>query len=401
VVTEAELHKRARELRNNPTEWEIRLWRQLSSSQLGQHKFRRQAVIFPYICDFFCPAKGLIVEIDGDSHDAADDARRDSYMTGKGFETVRVTNLDVRESIEGVVEVIASALDRRPDRWAGPHPNPSPEREGLVRASLSATAQQLAAVSDTPRLDAELLAAHALDVSREQLLLRHLDDAVPATFAALIDRRLAHEPVAYIVGCRDFWTISLAVGPGALIPRPDSETLIEAAVAHFAGRAPATVLDLGTGPGTLLLAALAEWPDATGVGVDASAAALHYARGNAERLGMTGRAGFIEGYWAAAIDRRFDLVLCNPPYVATDETLPAEVRDHEPASALFAGSDGLDDYRVIAAQLPHLIAPGGMAAIEIGATQAVAVTALLVEQGLNVTIRRDLAGRDRCLVATP
>ncbi|THD35542.1 MAG: peptide chain release factor N(5)-glutamine methyltransferase [Sphingomonas sp.] len=269
-----------------------------------------------------------------------------------------------------------------------------------ARQAIAAAATRLA-FSDTPRLDAELLLAHALGVGREQLLLRHLDDPAPANFAALLDRRLAHEPVAYITGCRDFWTISLAVGPGALIPRPDSETLIEAAVEHFASRAPMTVLDLGTGPGTLLLAALAEWPDAAGVGVDTSAAALDYARGNAERLGMSGRAGFIEGDWATAIDRRFDLVLCNPPYVGAGEALPAEVRDHEPAAALFAGSDGLDDYRVIAAQLRTLITPGGMAAIEIGATQAAAVATLLTAQGLHVTVRRDLAGRDRCLIATP
>jgi release factor glutamine methyltransferase len=255
-------------------------------------------------------------------------------------------------------------------------------------------------VSDTPRLDAELLMTHALGVTREQLLLRHLDDLAPATFAALIDRRLAHEPIAYITGTRDFWTISLAVGPGALIPRPDSETLIEAAVAHFAGSAPATILDLGTGPGTLLLAALAEWPDAAGVGVDSSLQALHYARGNAERLGMSGRAGFVDGDWADAIDQQFDLIFANPPYIATDEVLPRDVLDHEPATALFAGADGLDDYRVIAAQLPRLIAPGGMVAIEIGATQAAAVTALLTAEGLNVAVRRDLAGRDRCLVAT-
>jgi release factor glutamine methyltransferase len=270
-----------------------------------------------------------------------------------------------------------------------------------IRTALAEAAQQLAAVSDTPRLDVELLMAHALGLAREHLLLRHLDDPTPTSFAALVERRRAHEPVAYITGTRDFWTISLAVGPGALIPRPDSETLIEAAVAHFAGSSPTTVLDLGTGPGTLLLAALAEWPDACGVGVDASAAALDYARGNAERLGMSGRAGFIEGDWAAAIDQRFDLVLCNPPYVAAGDALPAEVRDHEPSSALFAGADGLDDYRVIAGQLPRLIAPGGMAAIEIGATQAEAVTALLTAQGLRVAVRRDLAGRDRCLVATP
>ncbi|MBN8808460.1 MAG: endonuclease domain-containing protein [Sphingomonas sp.] len=131
MVTEAELVQRAKELRRNPTEWEVRLWRQLSNSRLENHKFRRQAVIFPYICDFFCPAKGLIVEVDGDTHDAPSDARRDRYLAARGFETVRITNADVRNSLEGVVATIAAALARRPDRWSGPHPNPSPEGEGL------------------------------------------------------------------------------------------------------------------------------------------------------------------------------------------------------------------------------------------------------------------------------
>jgi release factor glutamine methyltransferase len=243
--------------------------------------------------------------------------------------------------------------------------------------------------------------AHALGTTRERLLLRHLDDPTPDTFDALIDRRLRHEPIAYITGTRDFWTISLAVGPGVLIPRPDSETLIEAAVEHFAGRAPATILDLGTGPGTLLLAALAQWPEAHGLGVDASPDALDYAWRNAELLNLADRASFRLGNWADGVAGQFDLILCNPPYIGTDESLPAEVRDHEPGAALFAGPDGLDDYRVIATQLPRLIAPGGMAAIEIGATQATAVSALLTAQGLNVAVRRDLAGRDRCVIATP
>jgi release factor glutamine methyltransferase len=243
--------------------------------------------------------------------------------------------------------------------------------------------------------------AHALGTTREQLLLRHLDDPAPAAFAALVERRLAHEPIAYITGTRDFWTISLSVGPGVLIPRPDSETLIEAAIEHFAGGAPATILDLGTGPGTLLLAALAQWPEAHGLGVDASAQAVDYALRNAQLLDLANRASFRIGDWASGIDGQFDLVLCNPPYIGTGETLPADVRDHEPGAALFAGPDGLDDYRVIATQLPRLIAPGGMAAIEIGATQAMMVSELLTAQGLRVAIRRDLAGRDRCLVATP
>jgi len=118
-------------MRRNPTEWEKRLWRHRSNSRLG-HKFRRQAVIAPYVCDFFCPAKGLVVEIDGDTHDPAADRRRDAWIAGHGFVTLRFTNADVRENIEGVVLTIATALAARPDRWSGPHPNPSPEGEGLL-----------------------------------------------------------------------------------------------------------------------------------------------------------------------------------------------------------------------------------------------------------------------------
>ena len=270
-----------------------------------------------------------------------------------------------------------------------------------IRAAITDAAASFSDISDTPRLDAELLMAHALGRPRDALLLGRLDDAPPPGFDALVARRLAHEPVAYILGSRDFWTIDLAVGPGVLIPRPDSETLIEAAVAHFGDRAPATILDLGTGPGTLLLAALAEWPGATGLGIDASPVALDYARANALRLGLAAHARFAQGDWAAGLTERFDLVLANPPYIERGATLPAEVRDHEPPEALFAGADGLDDYRVIAAQLPRLIAPGGVACIEIGHRQAAAVTALLESAGLRVAVRRDLGGRDRCMIATP
>jgi release factor glutamine methyltransferase len=268
-----------------------------------------------------------------------------------------------------------------------------------IREQLGAATRDLVAISDTPRLDAELLMAHALGVSREDLLLRYLDTPTPPAFATLLARRLAHEPLAYITGTRAFWTIELAVGPGVLIPRPDSETLIEAAVAHFRGRAPVAILDLGTGPGTLLLAALAEWPGARGLGIDASEDALAYARRNAGALGIDDRAAFRAGDWADGISETFDLVLCNPPYIATTERLPADVADHEPPSALFAGPDGFDDYRVLAPQIARLIAPGGMAAVEIGHTQAAAVSALLAGQGLTIRIARDLAGRDRAVIA--
>jgi release factor glutamine methyltransferase len=279
-----------------------------------------------------------------------------------------------------------------------PPPTPPASGRGGVSAALATTATQFA-FSATPRLDAELLMAHALGVDRGVILLDPDRYSVPASFAPLVERRLRHEPIAYITGTRGFWSIDLAVGPGALVPRADSETLLIVAQAHFAGRAPAAVLDLGTGPGTLLLAALDEWP-ALGLGVDRSAEALAYARGNAAALGMTDRAHFICGSWASAIVGQFDLILANPPYIATDALLPPEVRDHEPHGALFAGADGLDDYRILAAQLPALIAAGGAAVIEIGSTQAVPVTALLEAQGLRVALHHDYGGNPRVLVAT-
>lgn len=268
-----------------------------------------------------------------------------------------------------------------------------------IRAAVADAARQLEAVSETPRLDAELLIAHALGVTREVLLLRHLDDPVPAGFAALLDRRLGHEPIAYITGARAFWTIELEVGPGVLVPRPDSETLIEAAIAHFGDRAPATILDLGTGPGTLLLAALDQWCDAKGIGIDASEAALCYARRNAARLGMAGRVEWRIGDWATGLESRFDLILVNPPYIGTDEPLPPDVRDHEPAGALFAGPEGLDDYRRIVPDLPRLLAPGGIALLEIGSTQAETVSALVRRHGLSPRVIHDLTGLPRVVAA--
>lgn len=267
-----------------------------------------------------------------------------------------------------------------------------------IRKALHAAAAELADASDTPRLDAELLMAHALGVDRGSMLLAGLDCPVPAGFAGLVARRRRSEPIAYIVGVRDFWTITLAVGPGVLIPRPDSETLIDAAVDHFRGTAgPRTVIDLGTGSGALLLAALSEWPEARGVGIDASRTALATAAGNAARLGLAGRAGMLPGGWEGT-GEMFDLVLCNPPYIADDAVLAPDVALYEPGSALFAGADGLDDYRRIAPVIGRQIAPGGVACIEIGSSQGQSAAALFAAAGLQVALRRDLAGRDRCLV---
>jgi release factor glutamine methyltransferase len=272
---------------------------------------------------------------------------------------------------------------------------------GDVAQVLRGAASRLAAISDTPRLDAELLMAHALGVERQALLLDPARFQVPPRFAPLIERRLASEPIAYIVGYRDFWTIRLAVGPGALIPRPDSETLIEAALTQIDDKsAPLRLLDLGTGPGTLLLALLSELPEASGLGVDASAVALTFARDNAGRLDMADRAIFREGDWANGIGGDFDLILCNPPYIGDDEPLMPDVADHEPPGALFAGPDGLADYRRIIPELPRLLAPGGAAILEIGATQHILVRQLAEAAGFCVACRQDLAGRDRALTLT-
>lgn len=267
-----------------------------------------------------------------------------------------------------------------------------------LREAIAAAAARLNRTSDTPRLDAELLAAHALGVDRETLLLRSLDREEPELFETLIERRAEGEPVAYIIGQRDFWTITLDVAPGVLIPRPDSETLIEAAVTHFGEAGPRTVLDLGTGSGALLLAALDQWPRARGVGVDLSDRAVAIARLNGAKLGLSDRAQIVRGDWDAGISESFDLILCNPPYIAAGEPLPVDVGRYEPASALFAGEDGLDCYRLLAPRLHRLLSPGGLALFEIGASQGEPVSALFVAAGHQVAVARDLGGRDRCVI---
>ena len=253
------------------------------------------------------------------------------------------------------------------------------------------------AFSDTPRLDAELLLAHALGIERSALLI-DLDRIVPDSFAALVERRAAHEPVAYITGTRGFWTLDLAIGPGALVPRADSETLIETAIGLFGREGPVTILDLGTGPGTLLLALLDHWQGARGIGVDRSAEALGWARRNAALVG--GRATFVQGDWATAIVGQFDLIVANPPYIARSAALPDEVARHEPASALFAGADGLDDYRRLASAFDPRLRLGGWVLLEIGCDQDAAVAALMAAEGFATTLYRDLAGHPRVIAAT-
>lgn len=267
-----------------------------------------------------------------------------------------------------------------------------------VRAALAAAAQRLSTCSETARLDAELLMAHSLGLSREALLLGHLDDEAPPQFDALAERRSRGEPVAYITGRKGFWTLDLKVTPDVLISRADSETLIEAAIARLPRGSAPRILDLGTGSGALLLAALSEWPLAWGLGVDRSEAAIRVARENAALSGLSDRAAFIVGDWAAALSGPFDLIFCNPPYIASEAELPRDVADFEPATALYAGPDGLDDYRRILPEIERLLAPEGLGCIEIGYDQAEAVSGLARAAGLEVSVVQDLAGRDRCLV---
>jgi release factor glutamine methyltransferase len=266
--------------------------------------------------------------------------------------------------------------------------------------ALADAAHKLASVSDTPMLDAQLLLAHALGIERDELLLGGAG-AIPAKFDQLLARRMRGEPIAYIIGKRAFWTIDVEVTPDVLIPRPDTETLLDAAVAHFSGSdGPRRILDLGTGSGALLLAALDEWRDATGVGIDNSPAAVAVAQRNALRLGIAERAEFRSGDWAADIAERFDLVLCNPPYVAAGAELGAGVAEHEPHTALFAGEDGLGALLALAPQLSRLLTPGGLAAVEIGHDQAESAADLLGSDGLQTRLARDLAGRPRAILLT-
>lgn len=272
--------------------------------------------------------------------------------------------------------------------------------KAIARALDDAT-RRLSNNSDTSRLDAELLMAEALHIDRDRLLLAPPDRNVPERFWDMVKRRSEGEPVAYITGRRAFWNIELHVGPGVLVPRPDSEVLIASAIEHFEGSGgPSRILDLGTGPGTLLLAALDIWPEATGLGIDVSRHALSYASANARRLGFESRTKLLQGNWAAGLLERFDLILCNPPYIAEDAELGPGVREFEPDEALFAGSEGLDAYRELAPQLPLLLNRGGLAAIEIGADQGEAVTSLLERDGLGAKLASDLAGRDRALLLT-
>ncbi|WP_225770241.1 peptide chain release factor N(5)-glutamine methyltransferase [Inquilinus sp. Marseille-Q2685] len=284
----------------------------------------------------------------------------------------------------------------------------TPRAPKIAEALRDGTARLAAAGIDSALSDARLLLMHALGCDRTGLLSRAAE-AMPAEaaarYAGYMARREAREPVSRILGRREFWSLDFALGPATLDPRPDSETLVEAALAAVPDRPPSDrplrVLDLGTGTGCLLLAVLHERAAAFGIGVDRSEAAARTARDNARALGLADRASFLVGDWAAALAGRFDLVLSNPPYIpdADIAALDPEVREHEPLLALSGGADGLDAYRALAAALPDLLARGGTAVVELGIGQAADVAGLFRAAGLDIVgTPPDLAGIPRCVV---
>lgn len=258
---------------------------------------------------------------------------------------------------------------------------------------------------ELPRLEARVLLSHISGLSVAVQMgypERFVESA--SLFHDLVLRRAAREPLSHLVGHREFWSLPFKVTPDTLDPRPDSETIVEAALDCAPDRsAPLRILDLGTGSGCLLLALLSELPQAFGVGVDISAAAARVAVENATVLGHGARAAFVVGDWGRMITSRFDLIISNPPYIPSNDIddLALEVSQYEPRLALAGGVDGLTAYRDILPSLPGLLTPTGAVVLEIGADQAAAVSALAGSVGFRVApVRADLASRDRCLICT-
>ncbi len=258
---------------------------------------------------------------------------------------------------------------------------------------------------EQPRRDARLLLCQALGSGPEGLISepQRILDAVERQRAdSLLDRRAAREPVARIIGQREFWSLPFALDPATLDPRPDSETLIESVLAELRGTdGGGKVLDLGCGSGCLLLALLSELPEAWGLGIDIAGACPKIARSNAALLGLEDRCAFLQGDWGAALSPGWDVILCNPPYLrsAEIEDLEPEVARFEPRRALDGGRDGLQAYRRLLPQIARLLGPPGLAALEIGPGQAGPVSRLAETSGLHITrTTNDLAGRERCLI---
>lgn len=277
-----------------------------------------------------------------------------------------------------------------------------------IRTSLqSATAELKAAGIPSAQLDARLLLQHVLDKLHEYVATNPehlLTTDQMRDYEALIARRAAREPIACIIGSKEFYGLEFRTSKDTLDPRPDTETLVEAVLSSAASRrASMNLLDLGTGTGCILLTLLHLLPDARGVGVDASPEALAIAQENAERLGLTNRVQFVRGNWAEGIDGPFDIIVSNPPYIPSVDilTLEPEVREYDPMAALDGGRDGLDCYKALLPTLQGKLKQGGLLLFEFGQGQEHDVAALVEAHGYKVKeLRKDLAGVIRCLVAT-
>jgi release factor glutamine methyltransferase len=261
------------------------------------------------------------------------------------------------------------------------------------------------AKAETPELDARVLLKEALNLTDAELIAAQDGPASPdgvTVLESMVCRRIAGEPVARILGHKEFWGLRFRLGIETLVPRPDTETLIEATLAAFGRGAPERILDLGTGTGCLLLAALSEFSSAVGVGVDVSPGAVAVAQNNATLLGLAERTQFTVSNWDSKVEGHFDLILCNPPYIRRKEIsfLEREVRLHDPELALDGGQDGLDAYRKLAEVAVRRLLPGGLLIVELGAGQEAEVASIVKGCGLTVDgpARCDLGGIPRALV---
>jgi release factor glutamine methyltransferase len=272
-----------------------------------------------------------------------------------------------------------------------------------IRALLDEGAAKLARTCEEPRREAEVLLGAALGRSRAWLLAnpdqRILDCDATDRYEALLTRRARGEPVAYLLGEKEFWSLPLRVGPGVLVPRPETELVVERALAHLPSDRDLEVLDLAAGSGAIALAIASERPRCRVVASDVAPAAVQATRENALRLEPGDRVAVLRGAWFEPVaDRRFDLIASNPPYIAADDArVEPGVRRYEPAAALFSGPTGLEALQVIVAGAPGHLRPDGWLVVEHGDTQGAAVRALFTAAGFeNVGTFRDLSGRERC-----